>query len=159
MPTLANIGYLASCKSKGGQGDIHPIKDAAIVWQKDEILWVGKENELLEDFGDDETCDAGGKMVIPGLIDCHTHLAFGGWRPDEFEMRLQGKSYLEIGKAGGGILSTVQATREASEEELYAKAAGFLREMARLGMTAVECKSGYGLSIEDELKTLRSTLR
>ena len=155
MPILKNIGFLATCKDEGGQGDIHPIKNAAIAWQNETILWVGPEAELPEKYANDKMYDADGKMVIPGLVDCHTHLAFGGWRPDEFAMRVQGKSYLEIANAGGGILSTVKETRKASEDELYQKASGFLKEMAKLGVTAVECKSGYGLSLEDELKTLR----
>ena len=155
MPTLINISYLATCKDEGEQGNIHPIKDGAIAWEDGEIRWVGKEEELPEEYAGKDIMDAGGRMVIPGLVDCHTHLAFGGWRPDEFAMRVGGKSYLEIAKAGGGILSTVEATRKATEDELYAKASSFLDEMARLGMTTVECKSGYGLSLEDELKTLQ----
>lgn len=155
MPVLTNIGFLATCKDEGGQADIHPIRDAAVVWQGEQIVWVGKETGLPKEYFSDETFDAGGHLVVPGLVDCHTHLVFGGWRPDEFEMRLQGRSYLEIAKAGGGILSTVKATREASEDELYAKAAGFLKEISRLGVTTIECKSGYGLTTEDELKTLR----
>ncbi len=155
MPVLKNIGYLATCKDEGEQGDIHSIKNAAIVWQDDTIEWVGPEAEMPAEYADEKMYDADGKMVIPGLIDCHTHLAFGGWRPDEFAMRVQGQSYLEIAKAGGGILSTVEATRAATEDELYEKASGFLKEIAKLGITTVECKSGYGLSVEDELKTLR----
>lgn len=155
MPVLKNIAYLATCRDEGGQSDIHPIENAAVVWKDETIEWVGPESDLPKAYAADEAFDAGGKMVIPGLVDCHTHLAFGGWRPEEFEMRIQGKSYLEIGKAGGGILSTVKATREASEAELYEKASGFLDEMVKLGVTTVECKSGYGLSLEDELKTLR----
>src|SRR5699024_10764515 len=155
MPVLKNISYLATCKEEGGQGDIHPIKNAAVVWQADIIQWVGKESDLPEEYADEEPHDAEGKMVIPGLVDCHTHLACGGWRPDEFAMRVGGESYLDIAKSGGGILSTVKATRAASEDELYKKAAGFLDEMVKLGLTTVECKSGYGLSVEDELKTLR----
>ncbi|MDZ7659835.1 imidazolonepropionase [Fodinibius sp.] len=155
MPVLTNIGFLATCKDEGQQGEIHPIKEAAIAWQNDTISWVGQESDLPSEFKNEDAFDADGKMVVPGLIDCHTHLAFGGWRPNEFAMRVQGKSYLEIAKAGGGILSTVRETRKASEDELYEKASGFLKEMAKLGVTTVECKSGYGLSVEDELKTLR----
>lgn len=155
MPILKNIGYLATCKDKGGQGDLHPIKNAAIAWKEGIIEWVGPQSQLPGEYADDQRYDAEDKMVIPGLVDCHTHLAFGGWRPDEFAMRVRGESYLEIAKAGGGILSTVRATRAASEEELYEKATGFLKEIAKLGVTTVECKSGYGLSLEDELKTLR----
>lgn len=155
MPVLKNINYLATCRDKGSQADIHPIQNAAIVWQEDKIVWVGKEAQLPEEYSDEKLHDAGGQMVVPGLIDCHTHLSFGGWRPDEFEMRLRGQSYLNIAKAGGGILSTVKNTREASEDELYKKASGFLDEMIKLGVTTVECKSGYGLDVENELKLLR----
>ncbi|TVQ74495.1 MAG: imidazolonepropionase [Balneolaceae bacterium] len=102
-----------------------------------------------------EVFDAGGRLVIPGLVDCHTHLAFGGWRPDEFEMRSLGKSYEEIAAAGGGILSTMKATRKATEDELLDKSAGLLHRMMSLGVTTIECKSGYGLRLEDELKQLR----
>src|SRR5699024_4427049 len=154
MPVLKNISYLATCKDEGGQGDIYPIKNAAVVWQDEFIQWVGNESDLPEEYAEEEPHDAKGKMVIPGLVDCHTHLAFGGWRPNEFAMRVGGESYLDIAKSGGGILSTVKATRAASEDELYKKAAGFLDEMVKLGLTTVECKSGYGLSVEDELKTL-----
>lgn len=146
---------MATCKDEGSQRDIHPIKNAAIVWENDEILWVGEEEDLPNEYAGKEIIDAGGQMVVPGLVDCHTHLAFGGWRPGEFAMRVQGKSYLEIAKSGGGILSTVKATRAATEDELYAKASNFLDEMIKLGITTVECKSGYGLTLADELKTLR----
>lgn len=155
MPILKNISYLATCKDEGEQGDIHPIINAAVAWKDGTIQWVGAESEMPDKYADQESYNAEGKMVIPGLVDCHTHLAFGGWRPDEFAMRVGGESYLDIAKSGGGILSTVKATRTASEEELYQKAAGFLDQMVKLGITTVECKSGYGLSVEDELKTLR----
>lgn len=155
MPVLRNISYLATCRNEGGQDEVRPVTDAAVAWSDGTIRWVGREESMPDEYGDEEVFDAGGRMVVPGLVDCHTHLAFGGWRPDEFEMRLKGRSYLEISKAGGGILSTVHATREASEEELYEKASGFLRGMHSLGITAVECKSGYGLTIEEELKILR----
>jgi imidazolonepropionase len=125
------------------------------VWDEKEILWVGPERELPAAYGTAERVDAGGRLVIPGLIDCHTHLAFAGWRADEFAQRIQGRSYLEIARAGGGIASTVRHTRAASEEELVGRAAGFLEEMSALGITTVECKSGYGLDEETELKLLR----
>lgn len=155
MPALVNIAYLATCLDEGDQANIHHLRDAAIVWEDSEILWIGKEDELPAEYATKKIYDAGGKMVIPGLVDCHTHLAFGGWRPDEFEMRLKGNSYLDIAKAGGGILSTVEATRNSTSEELFQKASGFLERMASLGVTTVECKSGYGLSIREELKILR----
>lgn len=155
MPVLINISTLYTCRDDGGQDDIHPIENAAIVWEGDTILWVGKQSDLPASYKAKEVKDAGGKIVTPGLIDCHTHLCFGGWRADEFEMRIRGKSYLEIAKAGGGILSTVKATRAASEDQLYDKAAGLLQKIIASGVTSIECKSGYGLSTKDELKQLR----
>ena len=154
MPVLKNIGMLATCRNEGGQVDIHPIEDAAMVWKDNTVTWTGPESELPEDHGEAIIHNAGGNLVVPGLVDCHTHLAFGDWRKEEFRMRLQGKSYLEIAKAGGGILSTVQETRKASEEELFNKALGFLQQMSNLGVSAVECKSGYGLTTDQELKLL-----
>jgi imidazolonepropionase len=92
--------------------------------------------------------------VVPGLVDCHTHLAFAGWRADEFERRIQGKSYLEIAAAGGGIASTVAKTRATSTEQLLEHCRAHLAGMAALGVTTVEAKSGYGLSLEQELRLL-----
>lgn len=155
MPLLEDIGCLATCRDEGGPGDLHIIRDAAVAWREGRIAWAGPRADLPAEYESGQTYSAGGRMVIPGLVDCHTHLAFGGWRPREFALRMQGKSYLEINKEGGGILSTMKATRAASEEELHEKALGFLRQMQRLGVTTVECKSGYGLSTEHELKTLR----
>jgi imidazolonepropionase len=155
MRALANIGQLATCRAEGGQGDIHVIPDAALVWDEGVIRWVGPERELPGDYRPVERIDAGGRLVTPGLVDCHTHLAFAGWRADEFERRILGRSYLEIARSGGGILSTVRQTRAASEDELVARAAGFLEQMLALGVTTVECKSGYGLDHDTELKLLR----
>ncbi|HTO72748.1 MAG TPA: imidazolonepropionase [Gemmatimonadales bacterium] len=155
MPVLTRIGMLYTCAPEGGQGEVHPIPDAALVWEDGVIRWVGPERELPHEFQKWENWDAGGRMVIPGLVDCHTHLAFGGWRADEFEQRILGRSYLEIAEAGGGILSTVAKTRAASESALTDRAAGFLARMAALGITTVEAKSGYGLDIESELRLLR----
>ena len=155
MKVLVNIAQLATCRAEGGQGDIHVIPQAALVWDEKEILWVGPERELPAQYQRAERVDAGGRLVVPGLIDCHTHLAFAGWRADEFAQRNQGRSYLEIARAGGGIASTVRQTRAASEAELVERASGFLEEMLTLGVTTVECKSGYGLDEETELKLLR----
>lgn len=154
MPVLTNIGILYTCAPDGGQGDVHPIKNAALVWEKDKVEWVGRETDLPDQFQHEESVDAGGGMVIPGLVECHTHLAFGGWRADEYELRSLGRPYIEIAKAGGGIMSTVRATRAASEDELVEKAMSHLNEMKQLGITTVECKSGYGLNKEDEIKLL-----
>jgi imidazolonepropionase len=155
MNVLADIAQLATCRAEGGQGDIHVIPDAAMVWDEEEIVWVGPERELPAQYRSAERVDAGRRLVIPGLIDCHTHLAFAGWRADEFAQRIRGRSYLEIARAGGGIASTVRQTRAASEEELVKRASGFLQEMLALGVSTVECKSGYGLNEETELKLLR----
>lgn len=155
MPLLKNISILYTCRDEGGQGDLYPIEDAAVVWEDDIIQWVGKESDLPKIYSDHSSLSAHGNIVIPGLVDCHTHLCFGGWRAEEFEMRIKGKSYLDIAKEGGGILSTVQATRENSEDALYSKASKLLEEIMKGGVTTIECKSGYGLTLEDELKQLR----
>jgi len=151
---LGNIGTLATCRETGAQGDIHPIADAAVVWQGTEIQWVGPEADLPAEFNEAERWDAGGRLVIPGLVDCHTHLAFGGDRADEFEQRCLGTSYRDIAQAGGGIRSTVRATRATSEAELLRQAGAYLEEMGRLGVTTVEVKSGYGLDVATERKLL-----
>jgi len=152
---LEHIAQLATCRAEGGQGEIHPIADAALVWEGGEILWVGPRAELPARYRAAERLDAGGGLVLPGLVDCHTHLAFGGWRADEFVRRIEGASYLDIARAGGGIAGTVRLTRAAGEEALVSRARGFLREMLALGVTTVECKSGYGLDREHELELLR----
>jgi imidazolonepropionase len=152
---LHNIGQLATCRPEGGQGNIHAIESAAVVWEAEKILWLGPESELPRRYGAAERLDADRRLVVPGLIDCHTHLAFAGWRAEEFEQRIEGRSYLDIARAGGGILSTVQQTRAASEDELERRARDFLREILSLGVTTLECKSGYGLDENTELKLLR----
>jgi imidazolonepropionase len=154
LKLLHNIAQLATCRAEGGQGDIHAIPSAAMAWDG-VVRWVGPERELPGEYRQAERVDAGGRLVIPGLVDCHTHLAFAGWRADEFEQRLQGRGYLEIARAGGGIMSTVRQTRAAAETDLLQRAAGFLRQMLELGVTTVECKTGYGLDFDAELKLLR----
>ncbi len=155
MKLMENISQLATCRSEGAQADIHAITDAALVWDGTDVAWVGPRKDLPARYRPAERFDAGGGLVTPGLVDCHTHLAFGGWRAEEFELRIRGQSYLEIARAGGGIARTVRLTRESSEEALADRARGFLREMVTLGVTTVECKSGYGLDRENELKLLR----
>ncbi|MBJ2258443.1 MULTISPECIES: imidazolonepropionase [Pseudomonas] len=130
------------------------IEDAAIVTRDGYIEWIGPRQQLpTGEYG--QTHGLEGAWVTPGLIDCHTHTVFGGNRSGEFEQRLQGVSYAEIAAAGGGIASTVRATRAASEEELFASARQRLLCLLRDGVTSVEIKSGYGLSLESEHKILR----
>ncbi len=126
-----------------------------MAWEGATIRWVGPRRELPAEFHRAERLDARGGLVVPGLIDCHTHLAFGGWRADEFIQRIQGASYLDIARAGGGIARTVRLTRDAGEDALYQRARGFVHEMIALGVTTIECKSGYGLDREHELELLR----
>ncbi len=152
---LKNIGTLAVCPENGGQDHLELIDNAAIAWKGDTIVWAGAEIDLPEFEEIQEVYDAGNRLVIPGLVDCHTHLAFGGWRPDEFEMRSLGRTYEEIASAGGGILSTMKSTREIPEDKLYNKSAKLLDLITQLGVTTIECKSGYGLTVKDELKQLR----
>ena len=137
------------------------IRDAVLVIREGRIEWLGEfadvPSELVADPA--QTLDAGGGWATPGLIDCHTHLVFGGDRAHEFELRLQGASYEEIARAGGGILSTVKATRAASEDELFASAGGRLATLLAHGITSVEVKSGYGLDLESELRMLRVARR
>ena len=118
------------------------------------ITWVGSEKDFKGDKSNIE--DLGGRLVTPGLVDCHTHIVFGGDRAKEFEMRLEGASYEEISKAGGGIVSTMQATRVASLDELVELALPRLDALISEGVTTVEIKSGYGLTIDDEIKMLRA---
>jgi len=131
------------------------ILDAALAISDGKIAWLGKEANLpIYNKDEVEVIDGQGKWLTPGLIDCHTHLVYGGNRANEFEMRLQGKSYQEIAQAGGGIVSTVKATREATEAELLASALPRLTALHQQGTTTVEIKSGYGLELRNEVKML-----
>ena len=152
---LEGIGYLATCRDSGSQADVHAIEKAAIAFENGRIVWVGEENGIPSAYADFERTSAEGRTVIPGLVDCHTHLAFGGWRVDEFRMRIEGKGYLDIAAAGGGIRKTMQQTRVASEEALLAHCLMYASKYLELGVTAIECKTGYGLSMESEIKLLR----
>ena len=134
------------------------IEDAAILIQGGRIAWVGPRADLPVHKAVD-TDRLGGRWVTPGLIDCHTHLVFGGDRSGEFERRLEGATYEEIARAGGGIVSSVKATREASEDDLYASACKRLEGLKATGVTTVEIKSGYGLDHDSELKMLRVARR
>ncbi len=134
------------------------IEDAAILIKDGRIAWVGPRSDLPVHKAV-ETDSLGGRWVTPGLIDCHTHLVFGGDRSGEFEQRLGGATYEEIARAGGGIVSSVKATRAATENALYASACKRLEGLKATGVTAVEIKSGYGLDQDSELKMLRVARR
>lgn len=140
------------------QGRYSIIEDAAIVTGGGRILWIGPRADWQVE-GTEQTVDLGGTWVTPGLIDCHTHAVFGGNRSGEFEQRLQGVSYAEIAAQGGGIASTVRATRAASEDMLFASARQRVRALMRDGVTTLEIKSGYGLDLVNERKMLRVARR
>lgn len=165
MLLVKNIGLLQTPvgsfpHSGEKQGENRKLKNAAVLVEGGSIRAVASDGLLPEGADRAETVlDAGGNLVTPGLIDCHTHMVFGGWRQGEVPLKLRGAGYLDILAAGGGILDTVRHTRSASEEELFEKSLGFLDEMLSLGVTAVESKSGYGLDRENELKQLRVNRR
>ena len=155
---IKNIGWLqtpaGSYSHKGSkQGKNLKLKDAAIAVEDGIIREITEDGKLPEGEFDQEI-DAEGNLATPGFVDGHTHLVFGGYRQNEIPMKLAGAGYLDILRAGGGILDTVRKTREASFEELYAKSEGFLDEMLNMGITTCEAKSGYGLDMENELKML-----
>ena len=152
---IHNIGCLATatgnCAKRGkAQGEISLLRNA----------WIATENNIITEIGTGshpngcEKIDANGNLVTAGLVDSHTHLVFGGWRDDELALKLHGVEYLEILKRGGGILSTVNATRSSTEAELTEKTASALHQMLTLGTTTCEAKSGYGLDFETELMQL-----
>ncbi|MFU0506918.1 imidazolonepropionase [Pseudaminobacter sp. NGMCC 1.201702] len=135
------------------------VERAAIVVEGERIVWVGADADLPASYGTAPSRDLEGRLITPGLIDCHTHIVYGGDRAREFEMRLEGAGYEEIARAGGGILSSVRNTREASEDELLALALPRVDALLGEGITTLEIKSGYGLDIASELKMLRVARR
>jgi imidazolonepropionase len=135
------------------------IPDAAVVLKGDRIAWAGPMADLPPAFRIHEAHDCHGRLVTPGLIDCHTHAVHAGHRAVEFEMRLNGASYTDIARAGGGILSTVIATRAATEDQLLASALPRIDQLIASGATTVEVKSGYGLTALEEMKMLRAARR
>lgn len=158
--TNANIYTPVGTAGKRGaeMGDILHIEKGGIIIEDGIIRWVGPDSEMPEPEGhvrDEVYMDALGRAVLPGFVDSHTHLVFGGYRPEEFGWRLKGDTYMSIMERGGGIQSTVNATRAASAEELREKAEWYLDEMSAMGVTTVEAKSGYGLDTETEERMLR----
>ena len=148
-----------NCHAATMQGGAYSIIErAAIVTEDGRIAWIGPEAEMPLD-GSAAVQDLGGAWVTPGLVDCHTHLVFGGNRSLEFEQRLQGVDYAEIAARGGGIASTVRATRAATEDELYLDASRRALHLLRDGVTTLEVKSGYGLDLPNERKMLRVARR
>jgi len=142
--------------------DLGVVRDGALAAREGEIVSVGPTSRVLDEVvlaPEGRSIDAGGRVVLPGWVDPHTHLIFAGSRADEFVLRLRGASYLEIAEQGGGIVATMRATRQASEDDLVALARARLDRMLRLGTTTVEAKSGYGLTVDDELKMLRAIHR
>jgi imidazolonepropionase len=132
--------------------------DSAVLIEDGLISWVGDVNQQ-PDCKEAEVVDCQGRLLTPGLIDCHSHIVYGGDRAAEFELRLEGASYEEIAKSGGGIVSTVNATRQASEDELFEQSSRRLEQMMNEGLTTIEIKSGYGLDCENEIKMLKVAKR
>ncbi|MEG3151226.1 imidazolonepropionase [Sphingomonas sp. ZT3P38] len=141
-----------------GDSGLGVVEDGVVACTGGRILFAGEAADAPQ-FEATESVPCDGRWITPGLIDCHTHLVHGGDRAREFELRLAGASYEEIARAGGGILSTMRATRAASEDDLIASALPRLDALLAEGVTTVEVKSGYGLTLEDELKMLRAARR
>ncbi len=164
---ITNIGQLVVMPPTSGpkrgaeMRELGVLNDAALAAKDGVVVAVGTKDEVesaIDLTSDTQVIDAERRLVTPGLIDAHTHLVFAGWRHEEYAMRSEGRSYLEIAEMGGGIASTVRATRRASVPELRDRAVGFLDLMLASGTTTVEAKSGYGLRLEEEIKQL-SVLR
>ncbi|MSO47792.1 MAG: imidazolonepropionase, partial [Thermoleophilia bacterium] len=151
QPADLLVDNLASLATVGADGDFCVIHDAAIAIRAGHIEAVGPRDQVHTAITlavDAEIVDATGQSAIPGLVDCHTHVVYGGNRIHEFDLRAQGANYERIAAEGGGIKASVSLTREATEDELVASATTRLETMLRLGTTTAEIKSGYGLSAE-----------
>lgn len=147
---------LATFSGKDGYGI---IRHGAMASKNGKIAWLGRERDLPASARAQQIFDADGLWLTPGLIDCHTHLVYAGNRAHEFELRLNGASYEEIARHGGGIMSTVTATRKATAEELFQQSAARLQELFHQGVTTIEIKSGYGLDLKTEEKILKTAAR
>ncbi|NKB75481.1 MAG: imidazolonepropionase [Gammaproteobacteria bacterium] len=150
--TNATIATMVNANGNASFGLVH---NGSIVVVDDKIQWIGKSSELPSHWrSSEESLNCRGRLITPGLIDCHTHLVYAGNRAREFEQRLEGATYEEIANNGGGIVSTVKATREASVEVLFEQSLPRLKQLMSEGVTTVEIKSGYGLNSDDEIKML-----
>jgi len=168
---IKNAEQLVTCSGisakKGNEmADLHIIEDGAVIIKEGVIAAVGQNTDIEKQFkksgtdhSDFDIIDARGKAILPGFVDSHTHLVFGGYRAEEFSWRLRGDSYMEIMQRGGGIVNTVNATRQASAEELLQSGIKRLNSMLSFGVTTVEGKSGYGLDRETEIKQLQVMAR
>lgn len=154
---LVTVAGPARARAKAEMGELAIIPDGAMLVDAGRIEAVGRTSEI--DIHQAEVIDLGGRVMLPGFVDAHTHLVFGGDRLDDFERRARGETYEQIGKAGGGIWSTVEKTRAANADALLACAQKRARRFLECGTTTVEAKSGYGLTLEDELKILRVIAR
>ncbi|MDQ3372948.1 MAG: imidazolonepropionase [Acidobacteriota bacterium] len=157
---IHNIKQLVTCASRNemkkgaAMQDVGIIENGAVAIVEGKIIGVGKSKEIHKNFGSENVIDARNKVVCPGFVECHTHIVFAGNRLDEFELKIKGADYLEILAKGGGILSTVKHTRQASLAELIEQSRKRLDKMLALGVTTCEVKTGYGLDTETELKIL-----
>ena len=160
-PMVEDLWVDARLAAMTGDRPYGAINDGALAVAGGRIVWVGEKSALPPELaaGAQRVHQAGGRWITPGLIDCHTHLVYGGHRAREFELRLQGATYAEIARQGGGINSTVTATRAADEDSLYHQAAPRLEALMSEGVTTLEIKSGYGLDLETELRMLRAAVR
>lgn len=146
----------ATLATMNGEPAYGLVKKGAVAIRAGRIAWAGPAHDLPGEYKLDESRDLRGRLVTPALIDCHTHVVHGGNRAKEFEMRLEGASYEEVARAGGGIVSTVAATRKATQDQLLAGALSRVDALIAEGVSTIEIKSGYGLDIENELKMLRA---
>jgi imidazolonepropionase len=149
---LLTNATLATMQNGSPYGQVH---NGAVWIDGATIKWVGSQNDIPQEAKAGDSVDCEGRLITPGLVDCHTHIVFGGNRANEFEMRLNGASYEEVARAGGGIVSTVTATRKADEKDLLKNALKRVDTLIAEGVTTIEIKSGYGLDIDTELKMLR----
>ena len=162
---IYNASQLATCAANGkpkrynAMRDIGLIENGAVAVENDRIIAVGDSDEILRRYKAEDSVDAKNKTIAPGFVECHTHIVYAGNRLDEFELKIKGADYLEILESGGGIISTVRQTREASLNELIEQSGLRLDKMLALGVTTCEIKTGYGLNTETELKMLGAILK